>query len=265
MTEVQILKNLWSRFDLGAALQALRSVREGVVRRALRRLHLRWYHCSAAKMRALLSAAGTSREVLALVSEVVDTCAVCRAWQRPGIKAVTSSNWPEAMNMIAQCDLLFYKDYVLFHMVDMTTRWTAAEVIPNRTADSILAAMDNCWIRFFGPPQTLMSDQEGALATDYAAEQMSRRGINLQLVAKEQHCGVVERHNELLRRQLHLIDTQAQNEGLPIGINTLIGEAIYAKNILFTVGNTTPHEAVFGRTPPLLQVAAHDAAAPAPR
>ncbi|CAJ1416651.1 unnamed protein product [Effrenium voratum] len=263
MTEVQILKNLWSRFDLGAALQALRSVREGVVRRALRRLHLRWYHCSAAKMRALLSAAGTSREVLALVSEVVDTCAVCRAWQRPGIKAATSSKLPEAMNMIAQCDLLFYKDYVLFYMVDMTTRWTAAEVIPNRTADSILAAMDNCWIRFFGPPQALMSDQEGALATDYAAEQMSRRGINLQLVAKEQHCGVVERHNELLRRQLHLIDTQAQNEGLPIGINTLIGEAIYAKNILFTVGNTTPHEAVFGRTPPLLQVMAHDAAAPA--
>ncbi|CAJ1446370.1 unnamed protein product [Effrenium voratum] len=177
-------------------------------------------------------------------------------------QAATSSKLPEAMNMIAQCDLLFYKDYVLFHMVDMTTRWTAAEVIPNRTADSILAAMDNCWIRFFGPPQTLMSDQEGALATDYAAEQMSRRGINLQLVAKEQHCGVVERHNELLRRQLHLIDTQAQNEGLPIGINTLIGEAIYAKNILFTVGNTTPHEAVFGRTPPLLQVMAHDAAAP---
>ncbi|CAJ1455509.1 unnamed protein product [Effrenium voratum] len=177
-------------------------------------------------------------------------------------QAATSSKLPEAMNMIAQCDLLFYKDYVLFHMVDMTTRWTAAEVIPNRTADSTLAAMDNCWIRFFGPPQTLMSDQEGALATDYAAEQMSRRGINLQLVAKEQHCGVVERHNELLRRQLHLIDTQAQNEGLPIGINTLIGEAIYAKNILFTVGNTTPHEAVFGRTPPLLQVMAHDAAAP---
>ncbi|CAJ1426200.1 unnamed protein product [Effrenium voratum] len=193
---------------------------------------------------------------------VVDTCAVCRAWQRPGIKAATSSKLPEAMNMIAQCDLLFYKDYVLFHMVDMTTRWTAAEVIPDRTADSILAAIHNCWIRFFGPPQTLMSDQEGALATDYAAEQISRRGINLQLVAKEQHCGVVERHNELLRRQLHLIDTQAQNEGLPIGINTLIGEAIYAKNILFTVGNTTPHEAVFGRTPPLLQVTAHDAAAP---
>ena len=46
----------WSRFDLVAALQALRSVREGVVRRALWRLHLRWYHCSAAKMRALLSA-----------------------------------------------------------------------------------------------------------------------------------------------------------------------------------------------------------------
>lgn len=34
----------WSRFDLGTFLQLLRSVRPGVVRRCLRKLHIRWYH-----------------------------------------------------------------------------------------------------------------------------------------------------------------------------------------------------------------------------
>ena len=40
----------WSKYDLGFALQQLRSLREGVVRRTLRKLHIRWFHCSAKRM-----------------------------------------------------------------------------------------------------------------------------------------------------------------------------------------------------------------------
>ena len=45
----------WASFDLG---RDLRSIREGVARRALRKLHIRWYHAPAQKMRTLLSAVG---------------------------------------------------------------------------------------------------------------------------------------------------------------------------------------------------------------
>ena len=34
----------WSKHDLGFALQQLRSLREGIVRRTLRKLHIRWFH-----------------------------------------------------------------------------------------------------------------------------------------------------------------------------------------------------------------------------
>ena len=248
----------WSKFDLGQALQALRSVREGVVRRALRKLHLRWYHASADKMRALLQAAGVSREVVALVGEIVDSCTVCRCWARPGNKSVVSGKVTEAMNELVQIDLLFYKEFVILHMVDATTRWSTATILKDRSADEILTNIDTSWCKLYGPPRVLMSDQEGAVATDYIASELEKRGITLQLVAREQHCGMVERHNEILRRQLHLLEKQATDDGLRVTINTLLGEALYAKNILFRVGNTTPHEAVYGRVPPLLQVLRHD-------
>ena len=37
----------WSAFDLGSALRALKSPSPQIQVRALRRLHIRWYHCSA--------------------------------------------------------------------------------------------------------------------------------------------------------------------------------------------------------------------------
>ena len=44
----------WSSFDLGRCLHALKSEKTSIIVRALKRLHIRWYHCSSARMQALL-------------------------------------------------------------------------------------------------------------------------------------------------------------------------------------------------------------------
>ena len=75
----------WTRFDLGKGLQRLRSLNEGVVRRALRQLHVRFYHPPA-------------QRILDLVGQITDTCAICRAWTRPGPKAIMSTNLPTSFN-----------------------------------------------------------------------------------------------------------------------------------------------------------------------
>lgn len=111
--EHQVAVPGWSKYDLGFALQQLRSIREGVVRRTLRKLHIRWFHCSSKRMMTLLEAAGVSRDVLVLVPSIVDTCAICRNWQRTGPKTVTSMRVPDTFNKEVQIDLLFYKTYVL--------------------------------------------------------------------------------------------------------------------------------------------------------
>ena len=63
---------------------------------------------------------------------------------------------------------------------------------------------------------------------------------------------MVERHNEILRRQLHLLEDQSNAEGLAVTFSTVLAEAVFAKNAMFQLGNATPYEAIFGRHPPLM-------------
>ena len=244
----------WSRFDLGAALQQLRSVRPGIARRALRKLHIRWYHCGAKRMKMLLEAAGVEPSVLALTDDVVATCGTCRLWTRPGVRSVTSTRLSTQFNESVQVDLLFVKHYTILHMIDSCIRWSAAQVIPSREFDAIMTGMELIWFRQYGFPQELVSDREGALDTDAAAGELEKRHVKLTLRARYQHAGIVERHNELLRRQIHYIDAQATADGVRTDFPGILAEALFAKNALFTCGGFSPYEALFGRTPGLLNV-----------
>ena len=242
----------WNRFDLGHVLQQLRSVREGVVLRALRKLHIRWYHCSTAKMKDLLQAAGVSPDVLNLVSRVVDTCSICRAWSRPGPKSIATTHLPTRFNEVVEADLLFYKRHVILHLLDRCTRFTVASLLPNREVDSILEHLHKHWIALLGPPGTLVSDQEGAFQSPISATFLERKGVALKLRSKEQHAQTVERHHEILRQMLHKLEEQCTADGIRASFGMILAEAIFAKNALFRHGNASPYEAVFGRTPALL-------------
>ncbi|CAE7261221.1 pol [Symbiodinium sp. KB8] len=244
----------WTSFDLGRALQDLRSIREGVVRRALRKLHIRWFHASAQRMKTLLTAAGVSPEIMVLVQQIVDTCDICRNWTRPGPRTVTSATVTTRFNEEIQVDLLFYRDKIILHMIDRTTRFTVARRIASKHLDNVVEGVMSHWVGMFGPPNRITSDQEGAFQSPEAAALLESRGIKLHLLAKEQHASIVERHHAILRRQLHVLEEQSTAEGLRISFDAILGEAVYAKNALFAVGGASPFEAVFGRTPPLLGV-----------
>ena len=68
----------WSQYDIQRVIRALGCSTEAGRRRLLRKLHLRWWHASAAPMKRLLKHAGMPDSVLDLVDEIVETCSVCR-------------------------------------------------------------------------------------------------------------------------------------------------------------------------------------------
>ena len=243
----------WSRFDLGTSLQLLRSVRAGVVRRTLRKLHIRWYHAPAKRMGTLLTAAGVNPEVIKLLPDIVSTCSICRAWSRPGSKSIASSRLPERFNQEVEMDLLFIGTHVVLHMIDRCIRWSVAVKIPDRSTQSLLNGIRDGWINQYGSPNEPISDQEGGL-NEYAAAILEDLGVKLHLKAKQQHAAVVERHNELLRRQVHLMDAQATADGLRVSFAQVLNEATLAKNMLLQYGGYSPYEALYGRTPHLLDV-----------
>ena len=215
----------------------------------LRKLHTRWFHCSSERMVNMLRAAGCDKETLSAVPGIVDTCKACRAWRRPTNKPVTSSRLSSRLNECIQLDLLFTADGIVIHAIDEATRFTLAGLIPDRTPQSILDWLMTSWVRYFGPPRTILSDQEGALCSDEAAIWCERHNIELRLRPKGSHASTVERHHEILRSQLNKIKAQCTIEQLPIPFPHLISEAVFAKNSLTMIGGYSPYVAVFGVAP----------------
>ena len=68
----------WLAFSLGRALKLLHNLNQGVVRRTLRRLHVRFWHMSTKHMQELLRHAGAQQSAIQTVPEIVETCRVCR-------------------------------------------------------------------------------------------------------------------------------------------------------------------------------------------
>ena len=63
---------------------------------------------------------------------------------------------------------------------------------------------------------------------------------------------MVERHNELLRKGLHLTETQMINEGLTAPFAQVLAITTFAKNALTVINESTPYQAVLGRQPRIL-------------
>jgi len=122
---------------------------------------------------------------------------------------------------------------VIFHAIDACIRWSSAVVIANRESASILEGFCEAWLRLFGPPETGLSDQEGGLIPDDIGQWFSNKGIQFEFRARNQHSSMVERHNELLRRQLHVTEDQANTESLGTSFRMLLAESLFAKNALF--------------------------------
>ena len=190
-------------------------------------------------MSTLLTAAGVPVEVVAQVADVVATCDICRNWSRPGNRSVTSTRLPERFNLEVELDLLFVGTHVVLHMIDRCIRWSVGVEIPDRTTPSILNGIRDGWINQFGSPAELISDQEGGL-NEVAAAVLEQLHIKLHLKAKSQHAPVVERHNEILRRQIHLMDQQATRDGLRVSFTQVLNEAVFSKNVLLQYGGYSP-------------------------
>ena len=244
----------WDNFDLSTYLRVLRTGTDPAKRRTLRKLHLRWWHASLAAMRRLLSAAGVPEVTLALLPAIIDTCRVCRLWARPGPRNITSVTLHTKFNDAVQFDLLFHGKHIIVHLVDSAIRWAVAEEVTNKDVDTILTAIVLRWITPFGPPLTFVCDGESALRTDAAARVFTQYGTSLSIRAKGQHANIVEKRNDLLRQQLLRVDTQLRDEGLlgEVPFPRRLGEAVLAGNVLLSINNGTPYQALYGRVPNVL-------------
>ena len=244
----------WVSFDVGNTLRAIRTANLVQRKRLLRKLHLRWWHANLKSMSTALQRAGLPPEVIALLPDIIDTCAVCRKWMQPLPNSVASVNLPDKFNEQVECDIVFIYTKLVLHFLDRCTRWHSAIEITHKTTDCFMHAIHRAWITTHGPMKELIMDGErGVAESSRSTSFLARLGIRLQPRAPLQHARYVERRGKLLRDVIHRIDSQLEREGLTdIPFEFRLSEAVFAGNALVSVNNTTPYNAVYGRVPRLL-------------
>ena len=73
----------WRTQDVPEVIKMLHNPDEGLVKKALMRLHVRWWHATIEQLSQTLRAAGSPPRAISMVPNVVNSCQICRNWKRP--------------------------------------------------------------------------------------------------------------------------------------------------------------------------------------
>jgi len=205
-------------------------------------------------MKRILNQAGQPKHVIDLVDSIVETCAICRTWSKPLPTSVATLSVSTAFNEQVECDLLFYKKYIILHLICRCIRWHAAKVVASRHMEVLIQAIDDVWVSIHGPMKEFIIDGETAIAKGWESkEYFKRKGIKETIRAPGMHAHFIERRGELMRQALHRIDTQLAHEGITdIPIQQRVNETVFSGNALLSINNTTPYNGLYGRVPNVL-------------
>ena len=107
-------------------------------------------------------------------------------------------------------DLVFVKDmsgetFTFLNQVDDATTYQVLSLLPSREAQQVNKTMCLGWFRYFGLPEALLLDAEGAMKSFEFDELMAQSGIQVRFVPPDAHfqLGKGERHGDIAREIMH--------------------------------------------------------------
>ena len=184
-------------------------------------------------------------------------CKVCRRVQPPREPRPARAFYPRRFNDRLYMDIVFLKDiqgtvYSYLSCVDDATCYHAAQYLPDRQEMTVLRVFLSGWLTFFGPPDELVLDAEGAFKGLRFETLQVQTGTKLRYVPADAHwqLGRAERHGQALRYVCSRLVSQFAPTTVQ-EMNLCVTMAIHAKNTLIRRAGSSPCQWVFGRNPKL--------------
>ena len=226
-------------------------------RRLILGLHQRFWRANISDMHNLLTRSGMPKDVLDLIPEVIAHCQVCKKYSKVSSRPRVRGRHVDVFNQELQADIFFLGEETFFIMVDVATRYKSVVKIPGKDLKSLQHALMHYWMRWFGPPRTIVSDQESALMSVEAAVEFERFSIIRRpagttrghLGSQKTATGLVEKHVDLTKLTMLKMRSECERQGMEVNLNDLAAEAAMAQNLTINVGGYTPHMAVTGTLP----------------
>ena len=134
----------------------------------------------------------------------------------------------------------------VLHCIDYLTRFSAAHVLKNKSAEEIIEEFSLIWISVFGPPENILSDNGCEFSNPKMQNLCCSFNITQKFTAAEAPFsnGICERHNALIGK----MTTKVVNDQ-KCRLNIALLWAIHAKNSLLNKYRFSPYQLVFGHNP----------------
>ena len=155
-------------------------------------------------------------------------------------------------DQICETDLMFYKKYIGFHVIDRAIRLSDGCQVPDRHTETLITAYTTTWYQRNGPFEILYSDGETSLNNEGAIEQLQKLGTTLRIRAPDQHARTAESRQSMLRHVMHMIEEDLKRHNQTVPFSRLYGEALFVVNAFSFYGGVSPYNVHTGRQPACL-------------
>ena len=145
--------------------------------------------------------------------------------------------------------LLWQRWYVIW--VDQATRYAVSHLLQSKDSHEWLKTFLANWVRYFGAPITLVSDQEGAVISDMLGRACEAFGMERELAGSETHTrtGMAERRIGVVKLASLKLYAQARRQGMKASQDECVYEATMCSNSCLVYDTYTPNQAVLGYEP----------------
>ena len=193
--------------EFSGRLAALHTTVGAEAVRTVQRLHRNLGHPSTEALVDLLTARGASAEVLSAAQSY--QCAACLRYKKPNQVAPASTKLVKEFNEVIQSDVFWIrvgtKKHPILSVIDQATKFQAAALLHGERGEDLVAALERCWIRHFGAPQRLVTDEGRGWVGDQMEQWTNFNSVEHE-VAGEAHSrlALVERRHSVLRKAIEL-------------------------------------------------------------
>lgn len=220
--------------------------------RTVQRLHRNLGHPDNKKLTEMLASRGASEVVLEVARKF--HCVACSRYHKPNAPSPAQVSPSTVLNETLQCDVMWIKlqekKFPILSMVDVATKYQAAAVMYGERSQDYLHALERGWIRHFGCPQVLVTDEGRGWASDEMLNWTSSMNIKRSMAPGEAHTrlSLVERRHAVLRKA---IEIYMADLGLSTvdGIRQALAYVLPQVNSSPTVAGFSPSQWVLGFQP----------------
>ena len=224
--------------------------------RTVQRLHRNLGHPKPEALVELLQSRGASDQVIEAARHF--QCTACLRYKRPNQVAPSAlRHQVREVGERLQADVLWIKcnasekKFPVLSVIDQATKYTVATVLHGERGDHLIHGLERAWIRHFGLPQCLCSDEGRGWVGEEMNAWTTQHAIEHIVAPAESHrLALVERRHVTLRRAIEIYMDDMKVTGTK-GIRQALTYVVPQLNDTVSVAGYSPSQWLLGKVPRL--------------